>query len=690
LNRYLKYLILFLPVLFFIVGINFHRAKYANDPEYIYLVNAVAICMGESVGHIDNPGTTVMQLGAATIAATHLFNNPNNKTLVNHVLTDPDRYIEDIQNVLLFLNALIILLLGLIALKKTGSVWVALLLQLTSFFSANTLDHIWTKVSPEPLLFFITSLFIIALLFFYAEKENHKYKYIILFSLIVGAGLGTKATFLPLMIFPFFIFPRIKSKLIYLGGVIVSFVLFTIPAIPEYKSMYFWFRDLIRHTGKYGHGKKGLVDLNTYFPNIWKIVEANPIFGIVTFFSIVVLVFAFIRKRKQKTRESGRDLKILSGLVATSVFGILLVAKHFHANHYLLPELLLSGILLFFSLKNIPFDLLPEVIHRATLPVIVMALFIFLAWARPPQMEYADHGYKITNEEMDSTNLMIERDYPGYTKIYYYPYTLNKYSALNFGDVYTKRKLLPALKALYPDTYFYDFYYNLMQNWNAEIFLEDIVKFKGNKILVVGGPRDEQAAQEMGNRGIPLKQVYKGRIQAIYELDTIRYNKLVRQHFRVVLENIECDYETIDEPNHLYLGSNGKPFGKAFTQSDEEARSGKHSLKLDNKTEYAVEYYLDSLQLGCTYEVEVWRKADNYKGRLVVTANDAKIFYKSQNDFITSDNKGWDLLRIKFLVTKELENETLKIYLWNTGKETSYFDDFSIKKIIYTQEGRNP
>jgi hypothetical protein len=655
-----------------------NRANFGNDPNYVYLANATAICNGQSVGYHDHPGTTVMQIGAATIAVTHWISNPDNEELVRHVLKDPLKFMNAIQNVLIGLNFLILLLLGFVALKKTGSVWVALLLQTTGFISANTLDHVWTKVAPEPFLFFIACLYVIAVLYFYEAKDKNNYKFVVVFALITGAGLATKATFFPLVILPLIILPEIKKKLFFIAGTIVSFVLFTIPAIPEYKYMYFWFKDLTDHTGKYGHGEKGFIDFSTYFPNILELLKNNPIFGFVTGFGIITLIIFYIQNAgKRRKSKNNWNIRILTALTATNLLGILLVAKHYivHPNHYLIPVLLLTGILLFFILKI----LLKS--QKIILPVIVTALIIFLVFRQPPIIKYADYGYKITNVELDSTQFMLEKEYADYTKIYYYPYSLNKYSALNFGDVYTKHKILYYLKELYPNTYFYNFIHGQFQYWNTEIFLEDIVEFNGDKILLIGGPRDEKTVKEMGNNGIPLKQIYKGRIETIYELDTLKYWNIAPT--KKTEEIVFCDFETQTNDNQNFTGLNGETFGSTAPRTNEVARSGNHSIKMDKKTEFAVEYLMDSLKSGEFYEVEIWKKADNTSARLVVGSVKANVFYRAQNDFITSSEDGWDLLRVNFQVTSEMENTALKVYLWNKDKKQAYFDDLVINKITY-------
>ncbi len=526
-KRFLKYSLLLFPLLFFWAGKNFHRAHYANDPEYIYLMNALAICKGKSVGTTDNPGTTVMQLGAATIALQHAFSQTPNDGLVYHVLKKPDQFVEAIQNGLLFMNSLVLLLLGIVALRKTGALLAALLMQLTVFISANALEHYWTKVSPEPVLFFITTIFVVAVLFFYKSGNKQNFRYPLVFALITGFGLGTKATFLPLAVFPFFIFPGFKKKLFYFSGAVISFVLFTIPAIPEYRSMFFWFRDLIIHSGRYGQGEKGVIDSGTYLPNLLRILENNPLFGVVVMAGIIVLIYVALIKPNRNKKATGNnrtEMRILTGLVATSALGILMTAKHYHANHYLIPVLLLTGVTLYFSIHTLLKA--HRVLFRQdmVLTVLLVVLATWLRWRQPPVLKKADHYYRLSNEEMRATNQMIARDFPEHTIIHYYTFSLNKFIALRFGNIYAKNSMLEELETIYPETYFYDYSKDRFTNWEEQVTLGEIIRSRGKKILMISGPRSEPKMEEMAARGIPLKNIYKGRLQTIHELDSLAFN----------------------------------------------------------------------------------------------------------------------------------------------------------------------
>ncbi len=530
------FIILLLPSLFLWVGSTIELVDYNNDPNYIYVANATTICDGRFVGNIDNPGTTVMQIGAITFALKHLLHNPENVTLVYNVLKEPELFVNTLHLVFVVLNSIILFLLGLIAVKKTSSVWVALLLQTLTFLSANALDHIWTKISPEPVLFFITCIYVICLLFFYTSENRLSLKYLFTFALITGAGLATKATFLPLVFIPLIIFPGVKKKLLFIGGLVVSFFLFTIPAIPEYKYMYFWFRNMISHTGKYGQGEKGFIDSSTYLPNVLEIIQSNPVFGAVTLAALITLIlYFFLKKRQPSINNKKSEAKILLGLTVTNIFGILLVAKQYNGNHYLIPVLLLTGITLFFIIKLLFKS------GKYILPVLVSSLIILFGFTQPKKISYAERGYKQTNEELEYTRQLIGQKYPDYTMVYYYPYSFNKFSALKFGDLFTKHKLLPYLNEIYPNTIFYNHAHEIFQAWNTEISLKDIVEQNGNKILFVGGPRNDQGASKMIESGIPLKKIYQGRTQGIYELDSLKFQQISNKYKLTTSQEITAD-----------------------------------------------------------------------------------------------------------------------------------------------------
>ena len=674
---FIKYVVIIFPLIFLWAGLNFDRNNYPNDPEYIYLMNALCICDGQSVGHIDNPGTTLMQIGAGTMGVMHLISNPDNEKIVEHVLRNPDEFIEGIRKVIVVLNTIFLLSLGWIVFRKTKSVWTALLFQVSTFLSLYILDVTWAKLSPEPLLFFVTGIYVILVFLFYHEQEKDQWKNVIRFALITGAGLATKATFLPLFILPLFILPSVKKKIFYLLGIVPSFVLFTIPAIPEYDRMFFWFRDMISHAGIYGNGQKGIIDTKTYIPNIQSILSFFPGFTTILVAGILTLCAGyFFGKRKNVSQ----DLKFLAGLLVTFVTGTLLVAKHYGGNHYLIPVLLLSGMTLYIILNIIKQIFDNKALHSFLLPVIVLAFIGFIAWNHPSQMIISNKQYKAASEEIDSADVWVEKNYGQYTHVNYYIYSLNNFTGLKFGTDFAKGKMYPHLKKLFPKTYFYELSSDTYLNWNIRTSLQDIVEMNGNKILLMNGPSDSSQIAEMEQRGFPLKMVYKGHAQNIYTLDTLKYTPPKREKLEQTGPTISFNADLFSADGKLFLGSDSEIFGPVNGLSTEQARSGSNSIKLEKSNPFAVDYNLKNTKAGELYQIDIWRKSDTSSGYLVVAADDAKTFYQAQKEVIKFDENGWELLRINVEINKEIEGKNLKIYLWNPRSSVAYFDDLSINK----------
>ena len=680
---FIKYVIIIFPLIFLWAGLNFDRTNYPNDPEYIYLMNAFCICDGQNVGHIDNPGTTLIQIGAGTMGVMHLFDNPRNETIVEQVLKNPNEYIEGIRKVIIVLETIFLLFLGWVVYKKTRSIWPTLMLQLSTLLSVFILERSWAKLSPEPLLFSITGLYVILVFIYYLEQEKTKWKYVILFALVTGAGLATKATFLPLIILPLFILPTVRKKIFYLLGVVPSFVLFTIPIIPQYGRMFFWFRDMISHSGNYGNGEKAIIDTKTYIPNIQSILSYFPGFTTILLMGVLTLcVGYFFRKRKN---VSG-DLKFLAGLLVTFVAGILLVAKHYGGNHYLIPIVLLSGISIYIIIDIVKQIFDYKVLNSFLLPVIVIAFVGFIAWNHPSKIRIMNKEYKTASEEIDAANIWVERNYEDYTQVVNYTYSLNKYTGLKFGTDYANGRIYPHLKKLFPKTYFYELSSDTYLNWNIRTSLQDIVEMNGNKILLMNGPSDSTQITEMGKRGFPLKSVYKGNAQNIFILDTLKYTQPKKGKLIQIGTTISFNADLFSADGKSFVGSGSEFFGPASTSSTDQARSGTHSIKLEKLNPFAVDYNLKNTKAGELYQVDVWRKSDTSSGYLVVAADDTKTFYKAQNEAVKFDKNGWELLRINVDINNEMEGKNLKIYLWNPRSSVAYFDDLSIKKFSHISD----
>lgn len=674
-NKYIQYSILIIiPLVFILWGISFQRARYANDPDYIYLVNALNLCQLKTVGHIDNPGTTVMESGAAILTVAHLFTERHEDIQVA-VLSDPDPYVGMIRIVWIIMNGLLLFLVGRMVLNKTLNLWLALLIQSTPFLSVNLLEHVWTKVSPEPVLFFTISLLIILLFLFIHSKNQRSFRFVLAFALLSGFGLATKATFLPILAIPLILLPGLKRKALYFLLTAASFAVFTLPAWTEYRHMFRWFYGLTIHTGIYGYGEKGFIDTGQYLENLVKILTVNPFLTVVTFLGLLLIGWGmFTGKNGNNTR------RVLIALTVCNVLGILMVAKHYHANHYLLPELALTGMTLYALLVNLWKEFSSEKPTKTGNPVLLALIILLFLVFYLPVMKQKDYMYRITNEEYEAMHAMISIQYPDYQQAYYYPGSLNKYSALRFGNVYAKGKQLNGLKQVYPSVIFFDNRTFLFYNWEAEMILADVLGIYGNKWLLVGGPVHGSARDEIVRNGLPLKEIFRGRTQALYELDTLSLKPLLDSLSQPPLLEILCQADTLSADGSAFL-SGVNLFGGGTRQSSEASRSGRFSAKLDQEHPFALDISLSGVMPGEQYRISVWRLAQGNKGHLVATTDNPDLLYRSANDHVATDPDGWKRINLYVTIPESFEGQPLKIYVWNSGEEPVYFDDLQIIRI---------
>ena len=675
----LKSVLLIMPILFLIIGLNFNRTWFSGDPEYAYLLNGVNIATFHSVGHTDNPGTPVQMYSAVVLRIAHFFKFSETSDLQTDVLRNPDQYVELERKVSVILNSLMILFLGFGTFFLFRNLWFCLILQATSFLSSNLLEHAFTKVSPEPVLFFTVMLLVLLILKFYLEVDKTKKIYPWLFACIVGFGVATKATFIPLAVLPFLLLEGKKSKILYLAGCIPAFILFTAPAIPDYPHMAKWFLGLSTHTGTYGHGETGIIDPARYIYDLRAIFANNITLFISLVLGTILITFSFVSIRIHGI-HSPLSLKFMSSILFVQILGIFMVAKHYHANHYLIPVISLIGILWIFGLLLIKELFLKSKKTTGYIMPAVLIMFLLPGFTNANYLMAAYHGYSITNEEYSMINKRLDHEFPGYIKTYYYPTSINPYSALRWGNIYAHQLYNDQLCEIYPEGIFYNNQSNSFQLWEADIPTDDLVRDYGSKILLIGGPMsdDERKSVEMG--GLALKEIYHGRSQVIYEVDTAK-SLLFMGINTIPLWSISCGGETISKDGKWFLTGAFK-FENNSNQSNEVVRSGKYSIKLPSYNTFAMGILLDSIHPGQHYKVSAWRKGGKGNAFLVATSEKQGEFYLQNCEYYKTDEKSWNKVTLDFSIPSTYSTNKLKVYLWNNGNEAVYFDDFTITRLM--------
>ena len=505
------------PAIFLLFALPFNRTHFGNDPEYAYLMNGINIGMLKSVGHTDHPGTTVQIYSAVVLRCAYLAQPDKREGFQKYMLRNADRYIELERKGLIVLNSIVLLLLGIISWILLRNVWLSLLLQIMPFTSANLTEHVFTKVSPEPVLLLATTAMALLIIRFYLRHKADKEKFAIYFALACGFGIATKATFLPLIIIPLLLLSDKKLRKQFLFLIIPSFILFTLPAIPQYPHMAKWFLGLSAHTGIYGNGSFGVINPRHYFTDLANLCLNNPVLSFTLMAVVLILISTLVKSSFLSEFKNNLTFRILTALSAAQFVGVLMVAKHYLANHYLVPELCLLAITWIFIYLYLS-ERLPVRLRKAfsTMPVILVLIASGLAIMNGKYLQKADQGYILSNQDYEKMTTLLADDYKGYTCTYYYPTSINPYSALRWGNVYSRFQHTKAIKEIYPYGYFFNTRTNNFSLWETSIATSTMIKIARGKLLIIGGPFEESERLKIIESGLKLTKVYEGYTQIIY------------------------------------------------------------------------------------------------------------------------------------------------------------------------------
>ena len=669
------------PIIFLVIGLRFDRTKFGTDPESAYLLNGLNIATGKAVGHFDNPGTTVQMYSAVVLRVTHLFRF-SGKDIETDVLSNSEFYIEVLRKGHIFINALILLLLGFVASSILGNIWIGFLLQTAPFLSVTLIEECFTKVAPEQFLFTAIAVLIMLLLKFYtSENPNHK-KFPLLFGLLAGFGLATKMTFLPILIIPFVVLKGQKNKWLYVATIFPAFILFTLPAAKGYLHMAYWLVNLGTHTGTYGQGDSGFIDFAMYFSALVSITEINKsLIAVMLLSALSLLLFWFIGG-KQKRQASKSEVSILLAVLISQFGSILMVAKHYQSNHYLFPALSLTGFALVFIYLLINKSLAEKLkkAFRFTLPLMV-AVVIGFSLLNVPYLTLAYQGYRASNQSTDKTMAGLERDYAGYVKVYYYPISFNECSSLRWGNVYSRLYSSDKLLELFPEGLFFNVQEKSFQLWETNIPATELVKKYGDKILLVGGPRTDYELKAVEDCGLKLKRLFDSRVQAVFEIDKENSELFTGTvHSSPPFWSLQNDFETISPDGQWILSGNGDRFCKNENLSTDKSRSGNHAFILSYTDSYAMAYELKDVKPGDSYEISIWKTANSKDAFLVASSVTSEPFYQQSSGYVETDDKGWEKAKLDIKIPDGFKGNKLKVYLWNHGSGAVWCDDFEIKK----------
>ncbi|MFA5417116.1 MAG: hypothetical protein WC341_01530, partial [Bacteroidales bacterium] len=143
---------------------------------------------------------------------------------------------------------------------------------------------------------------------------------------------------------------------------------------------------------------------------------------------------------------------------------------------------------------------------------------------------------------------------------------------------------------------------------------------------------------------------------------------------------INSDLEILskNKANFLTNSDSSYQFRGGAQQTSLRYRSGTHSAFSTPKNAFMLSTEIADVYRDSYVEIEVWKQGEN--AHLVCFLPETKDYF-STSEVVETDTGGWQKFRLTFYLPPVKEFYKLKCYVWNSGKDTVFYDDISLKII---------
>lgn len=458
-----------------------------SDPQYLYMMNSLALAAGSYPGHLDHPGATVHTLGAATLLAPRI--GVSTDALIDEMLRDPEKMGRWIGAVLIAVSAVLIFLSGWFLASSSGFQLVhGLFFQLWPFGFAAT----WMLapfIGPDFFLLCLAQLFCSLTLFLRPTWTSA-----IALGSMLGIMLATKITSVLFLAVPVLLFRKRLSLMI---GVFASFggvFLLLIGLVYRSHIKYFfaymfnWVWGLATKRGWYGSGEAGLPGFEVLAGNLAGLALELPLL----FIAAAICIFGGGRFFRRLTPR--RELWLAMGLIA--VGQILLVIKG-GAPRYALPAVPAASLALLLMF----FGILPSWKVKAqnlALSFLVLLAIGALSTART-RLTYKS---KLAEEMLKAV--------PAERPIICSGLGSRPDCALHIGNNFSHNYFTEKLKSLYPDHFLWvpDAKEVLLKFGNSSVPLSEYIAEKGSAVFQ-GASLEIEGRSRLGNPDFQVIRIHE-------------------------------------------------------------------------------------------------------------------------------------------------------------------------------------
>lgn len=299
---------------------------FNSDPEYVYLMNSLAMLKGYPPFHIDHPGIPLKAIGAIVIAIIYTVSGAGHVVL--DVVMRPEVYIAGIQWTAAIVSALLIATAGVLVWRRAG-LTAALLVQASPWLSFTTVS-VSGGLRIEALLAGTVVLWT-ALVVGYVQRPTRSAP--LLIGLVTGVMGTLHVAAAPLALGAFLLFDNWQSRRRMMIAAIFSFLAAFSPALTKLPSFVKRIAMVSVHSGYYGSGSVTVVDVDHYLPGLRFLLLSEPVCTAVILLGAVTWV---VWRIDDGPREGGLPRRGLGALAAMQVAAVVALAKHADP-HYLVP-----------------------------------------------------------------------------------------------------------------------------------------------------------------------------------------------------------------------------------------------------------------------------------------------------------------------------------------------------------------
>lgn len=304
-----------------------------TDPEYAYLTNSLLLAEGKSPIHTDHPGTPVQMLGAAIIKLTHMAAGQGR--MRDDVLLRPEMYLAVMRVTTVAIVFLLSVWAGRLALRATGRMAHAALVQIAPLATASCAVML-DRCQPEPLMLGLGMVVSgIVLVILHRPPGAREVRAGVVAGTLIGVTTAIKITFAPALVLPLAAMATARARVVCAACALVAFFVSVLPIAPMFGRVAKWLYDVMTHTGRYGTGDEGIVDVHVYGRDLLYMVRSEPTMAVLGGAAAVVGLGVVVMNRGLLRDERTRRLWVCLAAAAGIQIGMVLAIAKQPKDYYL-------------------------------------------------------------------------------------------------------------------------------------------------------------------------------------------------------------------------------------------------------------------------------------------------------------------------------------------------------------------